>query len=82
MTTTTGTVNPLPKRPPPDRSRHKWSDPVRYPYKTERTCLNGCGIVRVTQHPDMMTAWREFYRDGERIEGEGTPGCDAGGVAG
>lgn len=64
--------------------RHSWSDPVRFQKpdrpdigKTERACGNGCGIVKVTQHPGGGDrAWQEFWRDGEKIEGKGTPPCE------
>jgi hypothetical protein len=59
------------------QSRHKWSDPTRYLYKTERECRNGCGIVKVTQHPGFVQPWQEFYRDGELIATEATPPCAA-----
>jgi hypothetical protein len=54
--------------------RHAWGDPVRFAYKSERECMNGCGIVKVTRHEGTQH-WTEFWRDGERIEGDGTPQC-------
>lgn len=65
--------------------RHSWSDPIRFFNnpdrpdigKSERTCRNGCGIVKVTVHPGgSQRAWQEFYRNGERIEGKRTPECE------
>ena len=49
--------------------RHRWGDKVVIsPNKTERECLNRCGIVKVTRH--------EFWRGLDRIEGAGTPVCE------
>ena len=56
------------------KPRHSWGAPTRFLYKTERACINGCRIVKVTRH-ESGEHWTEFYRDGEKIEGEGTPGC-------
>jgi len=50
-------------------SRHRWGDKVVIsPNKTERECLNGCGIVKVARH--------EFWRGLDRIEGTATPVCE------
>lgn len=64
--------------------RHAWNDPVRFMRedrpdigKSERTCKNGCGIVKVTVHPGgTERAWQEFWRDGEKIDCVGTPPCE------
>ena len=55
--------------------RHSWSDPERFPYKTERAC-NHCGLVKVTRHEPEI--WTEFWRDGEQVRTEGghTPACE------
>lgn len=61
--------------------RHRWSDPVRYNFRTVRVCMNGCGVVKSTRH-DAWPPWQEFYRDhgGEaeavRIDGTRTPVCE------
>lgn len=56
--------------------RHRWGDPVRFPYKTERTCVvEGCGITKVTRHEPGEQPWLEFYRNGERIKCTNTPPC-------
>jgi hypothetical protein len=61
-------------------TRHRWSDPIIIsPNKTERECLNRCGIVKVTRHESeggFDKHWTEFYRGLDRIEGEGTPVCE------
>jgi hypothetical protein len=60
--------------------RHRWGAPQRFPFKTERECLRGCGIVRVTRHEaegGHDVHWTEFWRDGEQLPGEGTPPCEA-----
>lgn len=58
--------------------RHRWGEPVRFAHKTERECLNGCGIVKVTRHEDDI--WTEFWRGGERIFSNHTPVCEAAGA--
>lgn len=55
--------------------RHRWSDPVRFQYKSERTCLNGCGIVKVTHH-ESGEHWVDYWRGMERLGATGrTPAC-------
>jgi hypothetical protein len=60
-------------------SRHRWGDKVVIsPNKTERECLNGCGIVKVTRHEFEGARdrhWPEFWRGLDRIECVGTPVC-------
>jgi hypothetical protein len=59
-------------------TRHSWGEPNRMAKKTERECKNGCGIIKVTLHPDGREGRRhsvEFYRDGDQIECKGTPAC-------
>lgn len=54
---------------------HKWSEPVTYPYKTERVCLRpGCTVVKVTRH-EPGQSWREFWSDGEKFNSDRTPPC-------
>ena len=56
--------------------RHRWGEPARFPYKTERTCIaHGCGITKVTRHEPDVHPWLEFFRDGQRIVCERTPSC-------
>lgn len=57
-------------------TRHRWGDPVRFQFKTERECAR-CGTIKVTRHEPGVQPWQEFYRDLDRIPGEGTPACDA-----
>ena len=62
--------------------RHRWGEKtVISSYKTERECLNGCGIVRVTRHEydgsrDRNLHWIEFWRGLDRIECDATPVCE------
>jgi hypothetical protein len=60
--------------------RHTWSAPIRFPLKSERTCLNDppCGIVKVHVKPSKPSGYHrtEFYRGLDQIEGRGTPACD------
>ena len=58
--------------------RHRWSGKTTFPNKSERYCLNGCGIVKVTHHEvegGREVHWPEFWRGLDRIECEGTPAC-------
>jgi len=56
---------------------HRWSDPVRFPLKSERCCTrDGCPIVKVTRHEPAERPWIEYWRDGERVAGERTPPCE------
>ena len=60
--------------------KHRWGEPVTFPFKTERECLNGCRTIKVTRHESEgghAVAWREFWRDGEQLPGERTPACEA-----
>lgn len=60
-------------------ARHRWGDKVTFPHKTERDCAN-CGLVKVTRRENeggRDIYWTEFWRDGERIECDGTPVCEA-----
>ncbi len=60
--------------------RHRWSAPVRFfnergeNSKTERAC-EACGLVKVTMHPPLGLAWREWWKDCERIDCDRTPEC-------
>jgi hypothetical protein len=62
--------------------KHRWSEPERFcmgaASKSERTCLNGCGVVKVTRHePNARPKhWAEFWKDEERMPGSGTPRCN------
>jgi hypothetical protein len=59
-------------------TRHRWGDPVRSFERTNRECLNGCGIFRVTRHDGDGRPWVEFWRDESRVDIDGkTPPCDA-----
>jgi hypothetical protein len=58
-------------------ARHKWSDPHRTEYRTERTCIK-CGITKTTRHDGDGFPWIEFYRDDHRIvtDNNRTPECE------
>lgn len=56
-------------------ARHSWGAPVRFPYKTERSCTK-CDVVKVTRHEPGQIPWIEFWRDAERIETAKTPPCE------
>jgi hypothetical protein len=62
----------------PAAAKHKWGDPTRTALRTERVCAR-CGIIKVTRHDAGRGAipWTEFERDGGRLEGRGTPPCEA-----
>lgn len=60
----------------PISTRHKWGEPVRFQFKTERQCTR-CPLVRVTRHEPGKLAWVEWWRDGDRVHSELTPLCDA-----
>ena len=54
---------------------HRWAEKIVVsPYKTERECKNGCGIVKVIRHEGQLH-WMEFYCGLDRIECTGTPPC-------
>jgi hypothetical protein len=56
-------------------SRHRWSEPQRFPAKTERYCRR-CGLIKVTRHVaaapnergvrdrDGRLVWTEWWRTG------------------
>lgn len=62
---------------------HRWPElGNRMAQKTERECLRGCGVIKVTMHPrgrDIRTChYTEFWRDGELIGARGSkvPVCE------
>lgn len=60
--------------------KHRWGEKAHFPlaHKSERACLNGCGITKVHRYEregDRDTHWTEFWRDGEKIEDTATPSC-------
>lgn len=57
-------------------SRHRWGEPNRLQFKTERACLH-CDLVKVTRHEPGILPWIEWWRDGERIVSAATPPCGA-----
>lgn len=61
-------------------SRHRWGDKVVIcPNKTERECLNRCGVVKVTRHEfdgGREVHWVEFWRGLDRVEADATPVCE------
>lgn len=57
------------------KKRHSWGLPHRFPHKTERQCVNGCGIVKVSRH-EADQHWVEYWLEGERIECVRTPACE------
>lgn len=61
-------------------TRHRWPKDatVISPNKSERECLNGCGIVKVSRHETeggRDVHWCEFWQGLDQIEGKGTPPC-------
>ena len=63
-------------------TRHRWADKaVISPNKSERECLNGCGIVKVSRHETdggREVHWCEFWRGLDRIDVDGrTPVCES-----
>ena len=63
------------------RQNHRWATREEFPlaHKTERSCLNGCGITKVTRHETeggRDIYWTEFWRDGEQMQGIRTPRCE------
>jgi hypothetical protein len=57
--------------------KHRWSEPERFVNKTERSCLNACGIVKVTRHDTVPFPTIEFWRNEERLDVSATPACEA-----
>jgi hypothetical protein len=59
-----------------DKPRHRWGPKVVVsPYKSERECLNGCGIVKATRYEDNRW-WNEFWRGLDKISAIKTPACE------
>lgn len=56
--------------------RHKWGDKIVHPYKTERECENGCGIVKVSRH-EGRSHWNEFWRGLDKLSIDVTPACES-----
>lgn len=59
--------------------RHSWGQPYRFMHKTERMCVNGCGIIKVTRHEaegGHDVHWHEFWRNGEQLPSRPTPACE------
>lgn len=60
--------------------RHHWGEKIVISVnKTERECLDGCGIVKVTRHEQeggRDLHWIEFWRGLDRIECDATPACE------
>lgn len=59
--------------------RHRWGEPVRFPHKTERSCMRGCGTTKVTRFEAEGAGcvhWTEFWRNGEQIACVATPPCE------
>lgn len=63
----------------PGCQRHRWGDPSRDVYRTERVCQR-CGLVKVTRHEPAQLPWIEFERNGRLVgyAGGRTPPCDEG----
>lgn len=60
----------------PKPRRHKWGDKVVFPHKSERECIHGCGIVKVSRH-EGRSHWIEYWRGLEKISVGATPACEA-----
>lgn len=60
--------------------RHRWGDKIAVtPNKTEQACCD-CPVVKVSRNEHeggRPIYWTEFYRGLDRIEGSGTPACEA-----
>jgi len=55
--------------------RHKWGEPRRDVYRTERKCKI-CDLVKVTRHEPHCFPWVEFEFDGQKVDWGGkTPPC-------
>jgi hypothetical protein len=57
--------------------RHKWEESSREPHRTVRTCLNGCGVLKISRHEvenGRDIHWQEFWRGTDRI-GTVRPEC-------
>ena len=56
--------------------KHRWGEKtVVSAHKSERECLNGCGIVKVSRH-EHNSHWLEYWRGLDRIEVIRTPACE------
>lgn len=56
--------------------RHRWSEKRTYPLKSERDCLDGCGVTMVVHHEHgggHAIHWTDFWRNGECIAATGAP---------
>lgn len=59
--------------------KHRWGEKTTFPYKSERECLNGCRTIKVTWHQAEGAHdvdWTEYWRDGDKLECDGTPACE------
>lgn len=57
-------------------ARHKWGPKVVVsPYKSERECVNGCGIVKATRYENNCW-WCEYWRGLEKVSVVRTPACE------
>jgi hypothetical protein len=68
------------------KNNHRWGERKDFPlaHKSERGCQNGCGVTKISRHEHeggRDRYWIEFWRDGEKIEGAGTPPCTGRAVA-
>lgn len=59
--------------------RHRWGERQDFPlgHKSERECLDGCGIVKVSRH-EGREHWEEFWRGLDKIVVGKTPACESG----
>jgi hypothetical protein len=57
--------------------RHRWGEKLVHPYKTERECLNGCGIVKVSRREHRLR-WTEYWRGLDKIAVNASPPCEQG----
>jgi hypothetical protein len=62
--------------------KHRWGPKQDFPLsrKSERICLNNCGIAKVGRHEaegPFERDWYEYWRDGERVDdGRTVPACE------
>lgn len=61
----------------PKPRRHKWGKKIVVsPYKSERECLHGCGLIKVTRYEHRCN-WVEYWRGLDKISVVRTPACEA-----
>lgn len=54
--------------------RHRWGLPSRTETRTERVCLRGCGVAKVTRHDGDGFPWVEYETNGGVVRA--APKCE------